>query len=95
MDIRQIAIGYIKTLSVDEQNRVKDMLDHGIICGAEIGRNPAEKGLYKAPHRGGEEKAQRTGSRIAGAVCPDVTLGAVLGQPLFFAQNLSFFWKNY
>ena len=38
MDIRQIAIGYIKTLSLDERNRVKDMLDHGIICGADYAR---------------------------------------------------------
>lgn len=49
MDIRQIAIGYIKTLSVDDRGRVKDMLDHGIICGADYARqNELDPSVFSA-----------------------------------------------
>ena len=33
-EIRQIAINFIKTLSSDDKEKMKTMMNHGIICGS-------------------------------------------------------------
>lgn len=33
-EIRQIAINFIKTLSSDDKEKIKIMMNHGIICGS-------------------------------------------------------------
>lgn len=38
MDTRSVAIAYIKTLTPGEREHVRDMLSHGIICGADYAR---------------------------------------------------------
>ena len=38
MDVRQIAIDYIKSLSENEKEKLRVMLEHGITCGADYAR---------------------------------------------------------
>lgn len=38
METRQAAISYIKTLSESDKKKVRDMLSHGILCGADYAR---------------------------------------------------------
>ena len=38
METRVAAINYIKTLSDNDKNKIKSMLGHGIICGADYAR---------------------------------------------------------
>lgn len=38
METRVAAIDYLKTLTKDEKERVKTMLSHGVICGADYAR---------------------------------------------------------
>ena len=33
-EIRQIAINFIKTLSLADKEKIKTMMNHGIICGS-------------------------------------------------------------
>lgn len=38
METRIVAINYIKSLSETDKEKVKSMLSHGIICGADFAR---------------------------------------------------------
>lgn len=38
METRIVAINYIKSLSESDKEKVKSMLSHGIICGADFAR---------------------------------------------------------
>ena len=39
MDMRNIAVAYIKQLSsIKEKEKLKNMVEHGIICGADFAR---------------------------------------------------------
>ena len=38
MEVRQIAINFIKTLSENEKQKLKTMLSHGVLCGADYAR---------------------------------------------------------
>lgn len=38
MEVRQIAINFIKTLSPSDKEKLKVMLTHGITCGADYAR---------------------------------------------------------
>ena len=38
MEVRQAVINFIKTLSNNEKSKIKEMLNHGIIVGADFAR---------------------------------------------------------
>lgn len=38
MDVRQIAIDFLKSLTAAQRDRVREMLGHGIVCGADFAR---------------------------------------------------------
>ncbi len=38
METRIVAINYIKSLSESDKEKVKSMLSHGIVCGADYAR---------------------------------------------------------
>lgn len=38
MEVRQIAINFIKTLSSNDKEKLKVMLNHGIICGSDYAK---------------------------------------------------------
>ena len=38
MEVRQIAINFIKTLSPNDKEKLKVMLTHGITCGTDYAR---------------------------------------------------------
>ena len=38
MEIKQVAINYIKKLSTEEKSKMKVMLQHNIICGSGIAK---------------------------------------------------------
>ncbi|MCM1223340.1 MAG: hypothetical protein NC548_53695 [Lachnospiraceae bacterium] len=38
MDVRQIAINFLKSLTAAQRKKVRGMLEHGIVCGADFAR---------------------------------------------------------
>ena len=38
MEVRKVAIQYIKMLSPEQKNKLKTMLNHGIVCCADYAR---------------------------------------------------------
>ena len=38
MEMREAAVVFLRTLSEDDRQRIKNMLLHGIVCGADFAR---------------------------------------------------------
>ena len=49
MEIKQVAINYIKNLSTNEKSKLKTMVEHGVSCGRDFSiKNGIEPAMFNA-----------------------------------------------